>query len=80
MQAEEAEDDEAVSLLKVRGRPVGHIHDRREYWMRNFIPDAYVRGILTEGYRIPVEWEEIPESYEEPDNKSAKEHYSLIDL
>jgi hypothetical protein len=54
LQAKEAEVDEAVWLLKVRGRPVGHIHDR------------------------PVEWEEIPESYEEPDNKSAKEHYAFV--
>jgi hypothetical protein len=78
LQAKEAEVNEAVSLLKVRGRPVGHIHDRRKYWMRNFIPDAYVRGIWTEGYRIPVKWEKIPESYEEPDNRSAKEHYTFV--
>jgi hypothetical protein len=44
----------------------------------NFCPDLYVRGILAEGFRIPVDWSKIPESYKEPDNKSAKDNYHFV--
>jgi hypothetical protein len=30
----------------VRGRPVGHIHERADFWVEDLHPDPYVRGIL----------------------------------
>jgi hypothetical protein len=46
--------------------------------VEHFCPDAYVRGILDEGYRVPVDWEKIPEAYEEADNRSARENYGFV--
>jgi hypothetical protein len=57
---------------------LGSIHERFQYWVDNFCPDSYVRGILAEGIRIPVDWSKITESYEEPDNKSAKDNYDFV--
>jgi hypothetical protein len=64
--------------LKFKGQAVGHIYDRLEYWMKNFHPDDYVRGVLAQGLRIPVDWSKIPEQYEEPDNRSAKDNYEFV--
>jgi hypothetical protein len=33
---------------------------------------------VSEGYKIPVDWLKIPEEYEEPDNKSAKDNYEFV--
>jgi hypothetical protein len=66
------------AILKFEGKAVGSIHERLQYWVDNFGPDSYVRGILAEGYQIPVDWSKIPESYEEPDNKSAKDNYDFV--
>jgi hypothetical protein len=43
--------------------------------VEHFCPDPYVRGILDHGFKVPVDWEKILESYEEADNKSAREHF-----
>jgi hypothetical protein len=46
--------------------------------VEHFCPDAYVRGILDDGYRVPVDWEKIPEAYKEADNRSARENYGFV--
>jgi hypothetical protein len=61
-----------------RGQSVGRIHERADFRVEHFCPDAYVRGILDEGYRVPVNWEKIPEAYEEADNKSTRVHYGFV--
>jgi hypothetical protein len=33
---------------------------------------------LDEGYRVPVDWEKIPEAYKEADNRSARENYGFV--
>jgi hypothetical protein len=61
-----------------RGRPIGKIHERVDFWVEHFCPDAYVRGILDHGFKVPVDWEKIPEAYEEADNKSARTNYDFV--
>jgi hypothetical protein len=46
--------------LEFEGKAVGSIHERLRYWMDNFGTDSFVRGILAEGYRIPVDWSNFP--------------------
>jgi hypothetical protein len=65
----------ATELVGQRGQPVGPIHKRVDFWVEHFCPDPYVRGILDHRFKVPVDWEKIPESYKEADNKSAREHY-----
>jgi hypothetical protein len=76
------DDNNAVAVAAVpvgqRGRPIGRIHERVNFWVQHFCPDAYVRGILDHGYKVPVDWEKIPEAYEEADNKSARENYGFV--
>jgi hypothetical protein len=57
---------------------VGLIHKRVDFWVEHFCPDAYVRGILDHGYKAPINWEKIPEVYEEPVNKSVRENYDFV--
>jgi hypothetical protein len=71
------EDIEDVAKF-VRGRPVGHIHKRADFWAEHLHPDPYVRGILDQGFKVPVDWEKIPESYEEADNKSSRKNYDFV--
>jgi hypothetical protein len=68
----------AAQLVGQRGQPVGRIHERADFWVEHFCPDAYVRGILNDGYRVPVDWEKTPEAYEKADNKSARVHYGFV--
>jgi hypothetical protein len=68
------EDDEDA----VRGRPVGHIHERADFWLEHLHPDPYVRGILDHDFKVPVDWNRIPESYEEQDNVSAVKNYDFV--
>jgi hypothetical protein len=68
----------AAEPVGQRGGPVGRIYERADFWVEHFCPDAYVRGILDDGYRVPVDWEKIPEAYEEADNKSARENYGFV--
>jgi hypothetical protein len=68
----------AAEHVGQRGRPVGRIHERADFWVEHFCPDAYVRGILDDGYRVPVDWEKIPEAYKEADNKSARVHFGFV--
>jgi hypothetical protein len=49
-----------------------------DFWVEHFCPDAYVRGILDHGFEVPVDWEKIPEAYEEADNKSARINYDFV--
>jgi hypothetical protein len=42
---EDGEGAERVAKF-VRGRPVGHIHKRADFWVEHLHPDPYVRGIL----------------------------------
>jgi excinuclease UvrABC helicase subunit UvrB len=35
-------------------------------------------GILDYGFKVPDDWDKIPESYEEADNKSARENYNFV--
>jgi hypothetical protein len=65
-------------VLEYKGKAVGAINDRLDFWSDTLFPDAYVRCILSEGYKIPVDWSKIPEEYEEPDNKSAKDNYEFL--
>jgi hypothetical protein len=65
-------------VLEYKGKAVGAINDRLDFWSDTLFPDAYVRCILSEGYKIPVDWSKIPEEYEEPDNKSAKDKYEFM--
>jgi hypothetical protein len=44
----------------------------------HFCPEAYVRGILDHSFKVLVDWEKIPEAYEEADNKSARENYDFV--
>jgi hypothetical protein len=67
-----------AELVGQRGRPVGHIHKRVDFWVEHFHPDPYVRGILDQGFKVLVDWDKIPESHEEADNKSAREHYNFV--
>jgi hypothetical protein len=57
---------------------VGRIHEKVDFWVEHFCPDAYVLGILVHGYKVPVNWEQFPEAYEEADNKSAQENYDFV--
>jgi hypothetical protein len=57
---------------------VGHIHERADFWVEHLHPDPYVRGILDQGFKVPVDWDKIPESYEEVDNKSARKNYDFV--
>jgi hypothetical protein len=59
-----------AKLVGQRGRPVGHINERVDFWVEHFHPDPYVRGILDQGFKVPVDWDKIPESYEEADKIS----------
>jgi hypothetical protein len=68
----------AAEPVGQRGRPVGKIHERVGFWVEHFCPDAYVRGILEHGFEVPVDWEKIPEAYEEADNKSARINYVFV--
>jgi hypothetical protein len=43
--SEEVEDVEDVAKF-VRGRPVGHIHERADFWVEHLHPDPYVRGTV----------------------------------
>jgi hypothetical protein len=52
--SEEGKDVEKVAEL-VRGRPVGHIHERVDFWVEHLHPDPYVRGILDHGFKVPVD-------------------------
>jgi hypothetical protein len=61
-----------------KGRPVGKIHEIVDFWVEHFCPDAYVWGIFDHGHKGPVNWEKIPEAYEEADNKSARENYDFV--
>jgi hypothetical protein len=49
--------------LESKGKAVGAIHFRLDFWRDYLFPDAYVRGILLEGYKIPLDWSKIPEEY-----------------
>jgi hypothetical protein len=71
------EDVEDVAKF-LRGRPVGHIHERADFWVEHLHPDPYVRGILDQGFKVPVDWDKIPESYEEADNESARKNYNFV--
>jgi hypothetical protein len=51
-----------TELVGQRGRPVGHIHERVDFLVEHFRPDPYVRGILDQGFKVPVDWDKIPES------------------
>jgi hypothetical protein len=62
-------------VLEYKGKAVGAIHNRLDFWIDNLFPDAYARGILLEGYKIPIDWSKIPEK---PDNKSAKDKYEFM--
>jgi hypothetical protein len=33
---------------------------------------------LDHGFKVPVDWEKIPQAYEEADNKSARENYGFV--
>jgi hypothetical protein len=68
----------AAEPVGQRGWPVGKIHERVGFWVEHFCPDAYVRGILDPGFKVPVDWEKIPEAYEEADNKSARTNYDFV--
>jgi hypothetical protein len=46
--------------------------------VEHLCPDAYVRGDLDHGNKAPIYWEKIPEAYEEPDIKSARENYDFV--
>jgi hypothetical protein len=61
-----------------REQPLGKIHERVDFWVEHFCPDAYVRGILDHGFEVSVDWEKIPEAYEEADNKSARINYDFV--
>jgi hypothetical protein len=67
-----------TKLVGQRGRPVGHIQERADFWVEHLHPDPYVRGILDQGFKVPVDWDKIPESYEEADNKSARKNYDFV--
>jgi hypothetical protein len=49
--SEEGKDVEEVAEF-VRGRPVGHIHERADFWVEHLHPDPYVRGILDHGFKV----------------------------
>jgi uncharacterized protein YeaO (DUF488 family) len=68
----------AVEPVGQKGRPVGRIKERLDFWVEHFCPDANVRGVLDHGYKAPIDWEKIPEAYEEADNKSARENYDFV--
>jgi hypothetical protein len=68
----------AVEPMGQKGRPVGKIHEIVDFWVEHFCPDAYVWGIFDHGHKGPVNWEKIPEAYEEADNKSARENYDFV--
>jgi hypothetical protein len=57
---------------------MGHIHERVDFWVEHFRPDPYVRSILYQGFQVPVDWDKIPESYEEADNKSDREYHDFV--
>jgi hypothetical protein len=77
------DDDDAAITVEVnpagqKGQPVGRIHEIVDFWVEHFCPDNYVRDILDHGYKALVDWEKIPEAYEEADNKSARENYGFV--
>jgi hypothetical protein len=45
-----------TELVGQRGRPVGHVHERVDFRVEHFHPDPYVRGILDQGFKVPVDW------------------------
>jgi hypothetical protein len=49
--SEEGEDVEEVAEFVI-GRPVGHIHERADFWVEHLNPDPYVRGILDHGFKV----------------------------
>jgi hypothetical protein len=51
---EDGEGAERVAEF-VRGRPVGHIHKRADFWVEHLHPDPYVRGILDHRFKVPVD-------------------------
>jgi hypothetical protein len=68
----------AAEPMGQRGRTIGKIHERVDFWVEHFCPDAYVRGILDHSFKVHVDWEKIPEAYEEADNKSARTNYDFV--
>ena len=56
----------------------GDIHrsEVRPFW-ESLQPEPWVKAVLNEGYKIPFA-EEVPESYEEENNATAKKHFSFV--
>jgi hypothetical protein len=53
----------AVVPVGQKGRPIGMIHEKVDFWEEHFCPDAYVRGVLDHSFNAPINWEKILEAY-----------------
>jgi hypothetical protein len=47
--------EDVAKLVGQRGRPVGHIQERADFWVEHLHPDPNVRGILDQGFKVPVD-------------------------
>ena len=71
----------AQAVLDASAPPkvAGNIHDLRyrDFWL-SLNPDPFVLGVLQHGYRLPFRDSVIPESYREPNNRSALENLPYL--
>jgi hypothetical protein len=58
--------------------PIDAHFARADFWAEHLHPDPFVCGILDHGFKVPVDWDRIPESYEEQDNVSARKNYYFV--
>ena len=60
------------------GHPVGHIHEREDFWKDYLLADDYILRVLKEGYRLSFDRSKLPESYQEANNKSALDEMEFV--
>jgi hypothetical protein len=62
------------------GKAVGSVHESLKYWKDTFEDDAYVRSILENGYKIPVNMSntESRTRYGEKNNQSARNEMPYV--
>jgi hypothetical protein len=53
--------NKGISLKGFLGKAVGSVHESLKYWKDTFEDDAYVRSILENGYKIPVNMSDTEE-------------------
>ena len=61
------------------GKPVGHIHERLDYWTDELEAGPYVQKVLKEGFKLNFDRRQLPKQYQERNNKSALDHKEFVE-